>query len=641
MRFIIIINILSIFFNSHFLYSQNTDKNIFLNDSVAVHSIIKEVSFKNADLRDVIRLLSQKFKLNVIVSNDVNLQVTFDFHEISLADFLWFLHKQYDLEIKKWGAVYSIHKPTHGNDFVCDIHYDAHQKLISARIEDTPMKIVIDSLIEKTGANFVFPTEVNPKMNVTFKNLPLKEGLKLLFRQNGFEMIERKNLYEIRKMNVLKDYHDSAEFTNANLWIQVEDSLISVDAQNTPLSILVNQLFLQLPFQHVVYTDLTGSLSIKIERLHLTEVLDLLFNNTSYTYRREGNIFLIGSKEMKGMTTQKLIAFNFLKVSDVMNLIPLHLKEHLQLLSVKEHNAIFAIGPIDLIKEMEQFRNAIDRPVAQVLLEVIVVDFSSGNIKEFKIEAQKGNTAGDSISSLDTFIPGYDILLSATNVNKYYDEIGKFFGFKNIGKLPSDFKLRLKALEQKKIAHVRSRPQLATLNGHTAKMDIGFTQYYKLNSRTAIPGTIYSPFNPGQNGGQNQDQDFYNPYFTTERFVSIQATISLEITPWVSSNGEITVEIHPKFETPVGKLDASTPPTIQKREISSTVRLKDGETIILGGLIENKEEETVSQLPVLGDIPLLGNLFKSKNFNKSKQELIIYITPHLYYGNEESNSVVQ
>jgi type IV pilus assembly protein PilQ len=493
--------------------------------------------------------------------------------------------------------------------------------------------VVVDSLTEITGINFIRPQGTLPPINASFRNLPLREGLDLLFRQNGFQLIRRKNIFEIRKTNELANQTGAPGMSNSNLWIQVDkDSLISIDAQNVPLNVLINRLFMRLPFQHVVYTQLKGTLSLKVNTLPLVNILDLIFNNTSYTYRREGDIFLIGSKEMKGMTTQKLIPFNYLKITDVVSLIPARLREHLQLLTIKEHNAIFAIGPIDMLKELEQFRNSIDHPVAQILLEVIVVDFSTGNIRELKIEAQKGQSPADSLPSLDSFIPGYDILLSATNVNKYYSEIGKFFGFKNIGKLPPDFKLRLKALEQKKIANIRSRPQLAALNGHTAKMDIGFTQYYKLNSRTALPGTVYSPFNPGQNENQNQNQDYYNPYFTTERFVSIQATISLEITPWVSSNGEITVEIHPKFETPIGKLDASTPPTIQKREISSTVRLKDGETIILGGLIENKEEETVSQLPILGDIPLLGNLFKSKNYNKSKQELIIYITPHLYYG---------
>jgi type IV pilus assembly protein PilQ len=102
----------------------------------------------------------------------------------------------------------------------------------------------------------------------------------------------------------------------------------------------------------------------------------------------------------------------------------------------------------------------------------------------------------------------------------------------------------------------------------------------------------------------------------------------------VSASGEVTVEIHPEFKTPVGIFSSEIPPTINTRVIDSTVRLKDGETIILGGLIEEKESKSHSKVPILGDIPILGNLFRTSHKSIIKTELMIYITPHIFYGDE-------
>jgi len=106
----------------------------------------------------------------------------------------------------------------------------------------------------------------------------------------------------------------------------------------------------------------------------------------------------------------------------------------------------------------------------------------------------------------------------------------------------------------------------------------------------------------------------------------------LEITPWVSSSGEVTTEIHPEFNTPVGNFNSEVPPTINSRVLDSTVRLKDGETIILGGLIQDTESVNYNKVPILGDIPLLGKLFRNRSIDNSKSELIIFITPYVFYG---------
>jgi len=94
------------------------------------------------------------------------------------------------------------------------------------------------------------------------------------------------------------------------------------------------------------------------------------------------------------------------------------------------------------------------------------------------------------------------------------------------------------------------------------------------------------------------------------------------------------VEVLPEFNTPSGTLDPDIPPTINRRVLNSTVRLRDGETIVLGGLVQNTESVTIDKVPLLGSIPILGRLFQNRSSNNTKSELMIYITPHVYYGSE-------
>lgn len=115
----------------------------------------------------------------------------------------------------------------------------------------------------------------------------------------------------------------------------------------------------------------------------------------------------------------------------------------------------------------------------------------------------------------------------------------------------------------------------------------------------------------------------------TERFEKITAEVKLEITPWVSADGDVTVEIHPEFSTPIGQFNPEVPPTINSRILSSTVRLRDGETIVLGGLIQNSQTESRSKFPILGDIPIIGAVFRGRSTDIEDSELVVYITPHI------------
>jgi Type II secretory pathway, component PulD len=149
-----------------------------------------------------------------------------------------------------------------------------------------------------------------------------------------------------------------------------------------------------------------------------------------------------------------------------------------------------------------------------------------------------------------------------------------------------------------------AQPSVVTLNGNKASINVNETQYFKVTTGNVL-GSDYSI-----------------------RFQPITFGIKLDITPWISQGGQITAEIAPEVSNSSGS-NADGYPNVSTRTISTTVRLNDGETITLGGLIKNTESEGHDKIPILGDIPLLGALFRTNTKNHSKTNLVVYVTPHI------------
>lgn len=115
---------------------------------------------------------------------------------------------------------------------------------------------------------------------------------------------------------------------------------------------------------------------------------------------------------------------------------------------------------------------------------------------------------------------------------------------------------------------------------------------------------------------------------------SFQTGVTLDITPVVNDGDYITVTLHPSVNS-IAAISAAGVPNIQTRDTTTTVGLHDGETIVIGGLIEDLDSRSVQKIPFLGDIPLLGRaLFTYQNVQHTRNELIVTVTPHIVRAGE-------
>jgi len=609
-----------------------------LSDSIARGSEIQDkdlpsgardttsVNFKDTDLRDVFRALSFQHSLNIFLDNYVTKKVTIALTGVRVLDAIKFLCEQSSLVWKLDGGIFRItpippEPPAPPPPpKVIPVLYE--NGLLSIDVKNDDLERVILKIQEKSGKNILLLSGTTGTLTGKLMDIDFDIGFTQLLNNNGFAVQKKSNIYAVSRLDhfVGTQGATSAQRTGP-YWISVHDSVVSIDVTNAPLDRVLADMIRQLNTDVVFYNTIAGNVTARATNVALSKALDLILRNTAYSYRESEGVYFVGEKTNKALVTTKLFKLKYLRAEKMVEALPQSITSQASVKAMKEHNGLVVIAANDVIDQMREYLNQIDKPVPQVLIEALVVDYDITRGSELGLTAGLGfqqDTTGLTRSGLLT--PKIDYQTTGPAINNSLRGIGKvnIFGspvdFAKLATLPDDFYLSIKALEEKGLANVRSRPLLATLNGHQASLSIGTTQYYLLKS------TI--PFRD-QNEVRFQE---------SQAFQTIEADVKLELTPYVGAGGYITVDIKPDFQSPVGSFSPDVPPTINKRTLSSTVVVREGETIILGGLISEGETEIRTQVPILGDIPLLGALFSSTSKTNRKSELVIYITPHISYG---------
>jgi general secretion pathway protein D len=172
----------------------------------------------------------------------------------------------------------------------------------------------------------------------------------------------------------------------------------------------------------------------------------------------------------------------------------------------------------------------------------------------------------------------------------------------------------LQAVQTDANFEVLSKPRIFTSNNSTAEINISQSLPYVLSQQTNINGNL------------------------TFNYAFLDVGIILTVTPRITQNGYVTMDVTQTANDFVRYTEFNAP-VVNQREAQTTVSVKDGETVVIGGIIKNSISTTTNKLPVLGDIPILGNLFKSNTQTKSKTELLVFLTPRIIRDNVEAGKL--
>ncbi|MAT40470.1 MAG: hypothetical protein CL946_12810 [Ectothiorhodospiraceae bacterium] len=578
---------------------------------------VEELSFKNADLRDIVRMLGTRYRLNIIVDNTVQKRVTIHLVDVPVSEALQYLAKDNNLEISQTGPIFKMGPPAELPPAPKEWNIHFVEERLSVELQAEPVTEAITQIAKETGKTILVDRDINGNLTGQLINTPFEAGFRQLLSANGYRLNAEGQIYRVTR-DFLQDTPQGNPGRRTGLWVQMHEGLIQMESRQASLNTVLDELSRQSGKNFLLLGQTQKLLDVRINGLTLESCLQSILLEYDFTFKENGNVILIGDKANPALTRSELFRLRYLKVDGILEMLPNRVMAKAELKVIPEHNALLASASQDVIVDIADIIRQIDRPIPQIFFEALVVDYRNFDIRELSVEAgiAQPDSNGNTLGELTRWVPGLDLIRTAPSLQHGANRLDNFITGVNIGRLPRDFYVRVRALEQAGKANIRSRPQLATLNGHPAELKIGETRYFRLVSETPLrdPSQVYLQ--------------------TSERFQTVEINISLNLTPWVSASGEITVEIHPEFNTPGEQVSENVPPNIQTRSLNATVRVQDGETIILGGLIQEIENESVSRLPLLGRIPILGRLFSSQNHDRVKNELIIYLTPHLTYSED-------
>ena len=259
-----------------------------------------------------------------------------------------------------------------------------------------------------------------------------------------------------------------------------------------------------------------------------------------------------------------------------------------------ETRSVIVIADEETNQQINELIQELDKPKSQVLIKVAFVELTHNDNSDIGIDAVFNGSIGGAEGNALTAGTAFDLGGSGGLMQLNYDDVS----------------VSMNALAEEGRVEILSRPSILTRNNREALISVGslvpFMQTGNVNSVTGvqIPQYEYEPIG-----------------------------ISLRVTPYITPHGLVELSLFPEIsETTGDKIEVSEGlqlPVFATRSAQTVVVTPNGKTVIIGGLMQDNKVETVRKVPLLGDIPILGSLFRHKELKDTKTELLIFLTPFI------------
>ncbi|HEX2493137.1 MAG TPA: type IV pilus secretin PilQ [Steroidobacter sp.] len=508
-------------------------------------------------------------------------------------------------------------------------------------IVDFPNTAVPAALMQRLDVSD-FATPVN-----TVDVLRVGAGARLVIAATGdYEQLayQSDNIYTVEIKPVVKtasDTRDKKEYTGERLTLNFQD--IETRA--------VLQLLADTSGQNMVISDtVTGNVTLRLQNVPWDQALDVVMRTKGLDMRREGNVIFVAPaaeiaarekellsahqevQELAPLRTEYL-QINYAKAADLAALIKSgqgsSLLSERGSVSIDERtNTLLLQDTAERLTDIRRLVSTLDIPVRQVQIEARIVivndDFSRELGVRFGVNAafNHGGSDGAGVIGGPPYVTEDDDYVitpfpsGGTTQGGFVvpDAIDRYMvnlpvtnpaGRVAMTLLDSDYivDLELSAAEAEGRGEIISSPRLVTANQREATIEQG----------------VEIPYQEASSSGA-----------TTTSFK--KAVLSLKVTPQITPDNRVILDLTVAKDN-IGQLVASATggfvPSIDTREIVTQVLVNDGQTVVLGGILETERLETERKVPLLGDIPVLGYLFKTKSRRDNKDELLIFVTPRI------------
>lgn len=445
------------------------------------------------------------------------------------------------------------------------------------KIEQKQVVKPIVKIVEKPKAEGLVEKEVSKRKSETKVTSPVSEGTE--------ETVEKKEKTIKKKLK------------RGSL-----DQLVTLELVNADLLATLRAIVDDIGYNLIASKSVSGIITLTLRDVPLRRALDAMLNMNGFSYIVEGNIIEIGtsaeltSEDEQGKLITQSFSLNFAKAETIQVPLKAVLSKNGSIQIDVRTNTLIVTDTMPKLRQAAAMIERLDTSIKQVMIEAKLIEVSTTKENELGIKwlATKGDVSA-------TFPTSKYPEIDAGGLSSSPSVSAGFAGILQIGTIAGSHKigLILNALATSTDANILANPRVTTLDNKTARINIT-TEFPYLASFSKETGIA--------------------------SYSSVSTGITLEVTPQVNPSGFITMKVKPTVSSVVSP---GPPPVVDRRETETEVLVKDGDTLVIGGLLKEDEITKISKVPFLGDIPLIGFLFKDKYTQKTKKDLIIFITPHI------------
>jgi type II secretory pathway component GspD/PulD (secretin) len=613
------------------------------------------VDAKNVSLAALCRAISEKTGISVVPDQNLAVNISIFLQNVPVDDGLTVLCETNGLQLYEEGRARRITKKNGAYRIV------AKNGRLSVAADNVAVTTIFNEIARQSGTNIALDREIRGNVTAHFQNLPLTQGLTILTENQGWVVDKQANQYHVRV--------NQNQNKNIRISFNPGSELFDLDIQNAPMALAISEMARRANLDVVILAQVNANVNnLRLQQLKFTDALDFLFKGTNFYYKKVANVYLIGDgsqirpenkdfaavkiypikyvkaeqllnslpaiipKQNFTLMTDKnaliltapqsvhdlftnylaqvdipsiedrteVIEVKYLKAEDMLKLIPASLPKS-DLIVIKEANAIAITGPQNVVNQVKNYIEKLDRINPMIVFEITVIQISNTN-----------SVTWDAPSGVITLPNGKELTITPA-------ESG--IALKKSGTNTSNTIVSLTALLAKGQAKVIANPTITTLNGCQASFNVTTKYNYNVASSVSSDGETI-----------------------TETIKTYDSGLYFTITPWVSMNKQITMEIKPKISEFGDAPEGSTLPSTTERSVETTIKVNDGQTIIISGLKNRRRQVSTSKIPILGSIPILGYLFKNKSITETQDEFVLIIKPSLVFdkvGREESDRRIE
>ncbi|NNN07194.1 MAG: type IV pilus secretin PilQ [Elusimicrobia bacterium] len=420
---------------------------------------------------------------------------------------------------------------------------------------------------------------------------------------------------------------------------------VTLDFDGTDIRDVIKLLAAKSRINIIYGPDVTGTLTLHLSDVPFSEAFRTILSMMQLTTSQTGSNVLrvitpaeLTKQRTAGTTITKVIQLNYAKPEDVKKTVDAvrTAEGRLGNTSVDDKtNSVIVTETLEGMTATENLVGQLDQRPQQVLIEAKIVEVNASMMFDYGVQwsqygAQNGSVGGQPGLSTYGSPVGYfsttsnqPATLMAPGASGGMFPIGatgqgtgvqlpadNIFGALTLGRITSSYIINatITAAASEGKAKILSDPKIATLNNQAATIAVTSQIPYVTSNVSPTAATVTETVN----------------YVTTG--------ITLTVTPTINADGRILLIIQPNVSQPSATAAANTQtgaPAIDTRNANTTVLVRDGETVVIGGLISDSVSDTISKIPFLGDIPVLGWLFKKKSQSRTRMELLIFVTTRI------------